>query len=694
MRELRSRVLVAETTPKSSDKSEVSGSLAVALDHARRLLDTKPMLAEQQANEILRVLPENPEAALILGIAKRRMGDLDAAQTSLAALVAARPLWPTARYELGLTLAALGLPDEAQGVLTRATELNPQMSEAWRARGDLATAAGDTHAADGFYAKQIKTSVNNPILMEAAAALVENRLAVAERSLKDFLKRFPSDVAAIRMLAEVAARIGRFADAETLLRRCLELAPGFHPARHNYSMALFRQGKAAEALVEVDKLLTLDPYDPGYRNLKAAVLGHLGDYPQTIAVYADVLRDYPNQPRAWMSYGHALKTAGRLDESIAAYRRSIEQLPRLGEAYWSLANLKTYFLSDADMAAMEAQLAQPDLRDEDRLHFHFALGKALEDRGDFAASFAHYAGGNAIRKEQLSHEAEKTTARVAQMKTLFTQSFFDERAGLGCAAGDPIFIVGLPRSGSTLIEQILSSHSAIEGTMELPDLGAMAMALGGRRNRTDKSLYPEILAEMDGDRLKALGQEYLTRTHPQRKTARPLFIDKTPQNFFHIGLIQLILPNAKIIDARRHPLGACFSGFKQHFARGQAFTYGLEDIGQYYRDYVALMAHFDDVMPGRIQRVFYERMVDDTETEIRNLVDYCGLEFEEACLRFHENDRAVRTPSSEQVRQPIFRDGLDHWQHFEPWLEPLKETLGDILTFYPAVPTPVSQAPP
>jgi predicted Zn-dependent protease len=694
MRELRSRVLVAETTPKSSDKSEVSGSLSVALAHARRLLDTKPVLAEQQANEILRVLPENPDAALLLGVAKRRTGDLNAARTSLAALVAARPLWPTARYELGLTLAVLGLPDEAKAMLTRVTELNPQMSEAWRALGDLATEAGDPPTADAFYAKQIKTSVNNPVLMEAAAALVENRLAIAERSLKEFLKRFPTDVAAIRMLAEVAARIGRFADAERLLRRCLELAPSFHPARNNYSMALFRQGKAAEALVEIDKLLALDAYDPGYRNLKAAILAHLGDYPQTIAVYAEILRDHPNQPKVWMSYGHALKTAGRLNESITAYRRSIEQLPQLGEAYWSLANLKTYFLDDTEVAAMQTQLAQPDLRDEDRLHFHFALGKAQEDRAAFAASFAHYADGNAIRKSQLGHKAEETTARVDQMRALFTRSFFDERAGLGCEAADPIFIVGLPRSGSTLIEQILSSHSAIEGTMELPDLGAMAMALSGRRNRTDKSLYPEILAELDGERLKALGEEYLARTRAQRKTSRPLFIDKTPQNFFHIGMIRLILPKAKIIDARRHPLGACFSGFKQHFARGQAFSYGLDDIGRYYRDYVALMAHFDAVMPGRIHRVFYEQMVDDTEAEVRHLLNYCGLEFEEACLRFHENDRAVRTPSSEQVRRPIFRDGLDHWQHFEPWLEPLKTVLGDTLTVYPAVPSPVSQAPP
>ena len=694
MRELRSRVLVAETTPKTADKSEVSGSLSVALDHARRLLDTNPVLAEQQANEILGAVPENPDAALILGIAKRRTGDLDAARTSLAGLVASRPHWPTARYELGLTLAALGLTEEAERTLARVTELNPLMSDAWRALGDLATAAGDSEAADGFYAKQIKTSVNNPVLVEAAAALIDNRLAIAERLLKSFLKRFPTDVAAIRMLAEVAARIGRFSDAEALLRRCLELAPSFHPARQNYATALFRQGKAAEALAEVDKLLALDPYDPGYRNLKAAILGHIGDYEQTLSLYAGVLKDYPNQPKVWMSYGHALKTARRYEEGIAAYRRSIAQLPQLGEAYWSLANLKTFRFTDADLSAMQVQLGRADLGDDDRLHFHFALGKALEDRSDFAESFAHYSRGNDIRKAQLSYDADETSDRLQRMTALFTPAFFEARRGAGAASAAPIFVVGLPRSGSTLIEQILSSHSAIEGTMELPDMPNLALSLSGRRNRTDKSLYPESLADLDNARLTAMGEDYLARTAVQRKSGRPFFIDKTPHNFLHIGMIQLLLPNAKIIDARRHPLGACFSGFKQHFARGQSFSYGLDDIGRYYRDYVRLMAHFDDVLPSKIHRVFYESMVEDTEAEIRRLLAYCGLPFEDGCLRFHENERAVRTASSEQVRQPIYRDGLNQWRNYEPWLGPLKAALGDCLNHYPDPPESGSQAPP
>jgi tetratricopeptide (TPR) repeat protein len=623
---------------------------------------------------------------LILGLAQRLNGKLRASHATLEALVAGHQFWADAHYQLGTTLAALGLTDEAAHRIKRATELKPQLSDAWRALGDLSTAAGDTEAADRYYAQQIKTSVSNPTLVEAAGALLDNRLGIAERVLKNFLKHFPTDVTAIRMLAEVAARIGRFADAETLLRRCLELAPSFAPARHNYTLALLRQGKTAEALVQVDQLMQRDPHDPGYRNLKAAVLGLIGDYTETIALYEGVLRDYPNQPKVWMSYGHALKTAGRGQDGIAAYRRSIAQMPQLGEAYWSLANLKTFRFNDDDLAAMRAQLARPDLGDNDRLHFHFAMGKALEDAGDHAQSFAHYAEGNRIRKMQVGYDADETTERVRRVKALFTPEFLAARAGLGSPAPDPIFIVGLPRSGSTLIEQILSSHSAVEGTMELPDLSNIALRLADRRGRDDPSRYPECLADMADGQLKALGEEYLARTRIQRRTGRPFYIDKMPHNFFHIGMLRLILPNAKIIDARRHPLGACFSGFKQHFARGQSFSYGLEDLGRYYRDYVDLMAHFDGVAPGAVHRVHYEAMVEDTEAEVRRLLDYLGLPFEGACLRFHENERAVRTASSEQVRKPIFREGLDHWRHYEPWLEPLKTALAETATRYPDPP--------
>jgi hypothetical protein len=335
---------------------------------------------------------------------------------------------------------------------------------------------------------------------------------------------------------------------------------------------------------------------------------------------------------------------------------------------------------------MQAQLRRNDLSEEDRFHFHFSLGKAFEDARDYATSFEHYDRGNRLRREMVQYEADETSQHVRRSKQLLTPEFFAAREGWGSSAPDPIFIVGLPRAGSTLLEQILSSHPSVEGTMELPDIIEMARSLGGGRARGEASKYPDVLAELAIDQLRALGDQYIANTRIQRKTDAPFFIDKMPNNFAHIGLLQLILPRAKIIDARRHPLGCCFSGFKQHFARGQHFTYGLDDIGRYYRDYVELMAHFDAVLPGRVHRVIYETLVDDTEQEVRRLLDYCGLPFDARCLRFYENDRAVRTASSEQVRRPIYRDGVDHWQHYEPWLEPLKRALGPVLESYPAVP--------
>jgi tetratricopeptide (TPR) repeat protein len=414
--------------------------------------------------------------------------------------------------------------------------------------------------------------------------------------------------------------------------------------------------------------------------MKAAILGQLGEYAKAIEIYREVLSEYPGQAKAWMSYGHALKSAGQREDSIAAYRRSTVLTPNFGEAWWSLANLKTFLFGPGDLAAMRSQLERPDLTDADRFHFHFAIGKALEDAGEWQDSFANYLEGNRLRRALIRYDADENSAKTAGSKTLFTRKFFEERAGFGSVAADPIFIVGLPRSGSTLLEQILSSHSAVEGTMELPDIISIARELGGRRSRAQESKYPEVLATLGAAELKALGERYLGQTRVQRKTAAPFFIDKMPNNFAHLGMIHLMLPHAKVIDARRHPLACCFSAFKQHFARGQHFTFDLVEVGRYYRDYVELMAHFDEVLPGRVHRVLYERMIDDTESEIRRLLDYCGLPFEEGCLRFYENERAVRTASSEQVRQPIYREGVDHWRHFEPWLDPLKEALGPALT--------------
>ena len=515
----------------------------------------------------------------------------------------------------------------------------------------------------------------HPRLVEAAAALNENRLDIAERLLKPHLKEDPFDVRAIRMLAELAARIGRMQDSENLLRRALEIAPNFNPARANLALVLGRTGRPAEALSLLEALFETEPDSIGHMNLKAATLGRLGDFGEAIEIYEGVLKKTPRQPMVWLSYGHMLKTVGRQAEGVEAYRKAIELKPELGEAWWSLANLKTIRFGDADIDLMRAALTTPGLGEQDRLHLDFALGKAMHDAGRTDEAFGHYVRGNALRRKHHPFDVDRLSRRVDRSVAAFTREVLTSPGG--CEAPDPIFIVGMPRAGSTLIEQILSSHSQVEGTSELPDLPAVAR---------EKGRYPESVIEMTADERREAGEAYLRRAAVQRRTARPFFIDKLPNNWMFVPFIQLVLPNAKIIDARRHPLGCCFSNFRQHFARGQDFAYDLEDLGRYYSDYVRLMAHVDTMLPGRVHRVIYERMVDDTETEIRSLLDYCGLQFEPACLSFHETERAVRTASSEQVRQPIYRDATAEWQLYEPHLRPLKRALGPVLDAYPAAP--------
>jgi tetratricopeptide (TPR) repeat protein len=665
---------------------EPVGTVDVALQHAVKLLDGAPALAAEQADEILKAAPRHPLALLIKGAARRNLGDARGALDILRPLAGEQPGWAPVHYELGVTLGQAGLGEEAVAALQRAVRLKSDIGDAWRLLGDHFTAMGDAAGADTAYANHIKVSTRDPRLLAPAAALCENKIAVAETLLREHLKQNPTDVAAIRMFAETAARIGRLVDAENLLRRCLELAPGFRAARQNLAMVLHRRNKAVEALAETDSLLVAEPHSAGLRSLKAAILGKLGAVDEAIDLYRGVLTDYPRQAKMWMSFGHSLKTAGRQAECLDAYRKSIDLSPGLGEAYWSLANLKTFRFTPADVAAMQAQLSRDELTNEDRFHFHFALGKAFEDAGNYAASFEHYDTGNRMRSAMLHYDAAETTEQVRRGKALFTPDFFAQRADFGTPERDPIFVVGMPRAGSTLVEQILSSHSAVEGTMELPDIVGIVAELAGRKKKSEKSRYPEILATLGAEELRELGERYLRQTRVQRRTDAPFFIDKLPNNWAHVGLIHLMLPNARIIDARRHPLSCCFSNFKQHYAHGQAFSYSLEDLGRYYSDYVEAMAHYDAVLTGRVHRVIYERMVDDTESEVRRLLDYCGLPFEEGCLRFHENARPVRTASSEQVRQPIYRDSVDQWRNYDSWLRPLRDALGTVLDTYPGVP--------
>ena len=566
--------------------------------------------------------------------------------------------------------------------LHRAACANPAQPQIWRQLADALDAAGDRAGAAAAYLQHVERAPADPALMRAAAALHANDIPVAERLLKSQLKQAPTDVVAIRMLAELAMRLDRCDDARHLLERCLELAPDFREARHHYALVLHRLNEPVAALAELDAMLRQAPADPGLRNLKAAVLCRTGEYETASAIYSGLLEEHPAQAQLWLSLGHTLKTAGETSRAIAAYRRCVELHPDFGEAWWSLANLKTFRFTDTDLAAMRAALAKPDIADEHRLHLDFALGKALEDRAEYANSFAHYAAGNTRRLNLIPYSADDTQARLRKARETYTPQFLIERAGSGCAAPDPIFIIGLPRAGSTLIEQILASHSQVEGTMELPDIASLTRELRDRSGSRAPGVYHDALAQCSRAQLHELGELYLQRTRIHRKLGRPFFIDKMPNNFAHVGLIHLILPNAKIIDARRHPLACCFSAFKQHFARGQNFSYDLTDLGRYWHDYAQLMTHFEAVLPGRVHRVHYETMVADTENEVRKLLAYCGLPFEDACLRFFENDRPVRTASSEQVRQPIYRDGVDQWRHFEPWLGPLKSALGPVLDQY------------
>jgi tetratricopeptide (TPR) repeat protein len=549
----------------------------------------------------------------------------------------------------------------------------PYLAEAHRMAGRAYRALGQTAEAEAAEMQAIRMSIHDTDLQRAGQALAANDLGVAEPILKERLRTIPTDVAAIRMLAELAGRIGRYRDAENLLRRALELAPKFLAARSNLATVLHRQARTEEALAELDLLLAAEPDSPTHNNLKAAALGRIGDYEEALGLYERVLAVSPAYPKIWMSYGHVLKTVGRQEDSIVAYRQALALKPDLGEVWWSLANLKTVKFDAAEIAKMQQALTQEQLSAEDRFHLDFALGKALDDQKDAQGAFAHYAAANALRRKQLDYDPSDISRQVDRAIGLFTRDFFAAREDAGCDTPDPIFILGMPRAGSTLIEQILASHSQVEGTMELPDIPALATRTGEGPQR-----YPTSLNDLSPDALKALGEDYLQRTRIQRKQGRPFFIDKLPNNWLYAGFIHLILPNAKIIDARRDPMDCCFSNFRQHFARGQSFSYSQEDMGRYYGDYVRLMRHLDETLPGRVHRVIHEHLLDDPETQIRALLDHLGLPFEEACLQFHETKRAVRTASSEQVRRPINRDGVGQWRPYEAHLHPLREALGDI----------------
>jgi len=543
----------------------------------------------------------------------------------------------------------------------------------------LALALDEVQRRSGISA-EVRTSVGSN-LEQAVRALQASDFQTAGNLLLRRLTERPTDPDALSLMGELAATLNYDVEAEGLLRFALEQSPDLTSTRIELARLLDRQDRPSESRRELERVLAREPGNLFAKAVYAASLGRTGRYEEAVRQYEELLESIPDESALWTTYGNVLMTMGRSDDGVHAMRRAVTLQPANGEAWWNLANMKTARFDPADVSTMESMLGRSSLSMNDRAHISFALGKAFEDSGSAAQAFAHYERANALKRLSTPHDPDLITAEIDASIQLFSSSFFTERIGFGAAARDPIFIVGMPRAGSTLVEQILASHPAIEGTRELLDIPNIARELGYRRGD-----YFDSVERLDKARSRVLGETFLERTRIERITDRPLFIDKMPTNWVHVGLIHLLLPNAKIIDARRHPLACGFSNFKQSYARGHSFSYDLASIGHYYSNYVRLTTHFDSVLPGRIHRVFHERLVDDTEGEIRRLLDYIELPFDTACMRFFETDRAVRTSSAEQVRRPIGREHVEQWRAFDQWLDPLKAALGPALDSYPDVP--------
>ena len=638
---------------------------------AAAALATDPVGAEQQARALIARAPGDPRPQLILASALRRQGHAGRALPIVEGLARGWPRAARTRFEWGACLAAVGDIDGAQAQLDQAVALDRNLAEAWRMIADLAFARGQTLREMQARAALARLDHADPVVGAAAEAIALGDHARAEPGLQAHCRRRPDDAEAVRLLACCYIAANALDDAEMLLRHVLALAPDHRLARFDLARALFLRREGEAALVELEPLIATEPDNPAWRNLRAGCLGLIGDDQGAEALQAGLARQFPDNAAIAINHGHALRTAGQRDAAIAAYRRALTLRPETGEGWWSLANLKVGALTAEDEAAMRGLMAR-DLPGEDRLHVAYALARRAEDAGNIAEAFALYAEGAALVKARQTQPLPDYEAEQAAGEALFTPKFLHERADWGDPDSSPIFIVGLPRSGSTLVEQILASHGAIEGTMELPFIPSLAAKIqreGGLAR----------VAEAPRETIAAWGARYLEQTRIHRRLGRARFIDKMPNNFRHIGLIRLILPNARIIDARRHPMASGFSCFKQLFAQGQDFTYDLADLGRYYRHYLATVRHFRALCPDAVTTLIYEDLVEDTEGRVRALLDWLGLPFDPATLRFFENSRAVRTVSSEQVRQPIYRSGLDHWRAFEPHLGPLAEALGDAL---------------
>ena len=647
-------------------------SVETLFDQAREALrNQEPALARDICAEALKQAPDDTRFVMLHGFALRRSGDHANAEPLLRRIIGVEPSLDIAHHELGLALQGLGRLSEARRAIEQAVAINPKLVAAWRDLYEIRAAEGDDVGAAEAYRNAMGNKELDPLLHKAIELVGQGRLGVAEGICREYLKRRPHDVDAIRLLAEVGIAIGSISDAIALLERCLELAPNFHVARANYVTALSRYQRFEEALAENETLRREQPKNLAHQVQFATTLSMAGRFETAHGEFAKALERAPDNERILTSYGHSLRYGGKGEEAIAIYLRAIQSEPSAGEAYWSLANLKTFRFDDDQLANMQTQLAALTKPSEDKTHLAFAVGKALEDRQEYEQSFSAYAEGNAIKRQLSGYDADKTAQRVDRLIARCGADLWNEG---GHPSNEPIFIIGLPRAGSTLLEQILASHSQVEATAELPFIGRIVGEMVAGRDRGDEPLYPRILNDLSVDERHARGQQYLDLAAGYR-SGRPRFIDKLPNNWEHVAFIKTILPNATIIDARRQPMAACFANFKQLFARGQEFTYSLEDIGRYYADYLRLMNHWHGVFPGGLLTVQYEDVVENLDTQVRQLLSHAGLQFEEACLHYYEKDRAVRTASSEQVRQPIYRDALNLWEHYLPHLGALESLL-------------------
>jgi tetratricopeptide (TPR) repeat protein len=639
----------------------------------------RPLLQGTQA--LLAKVPENRDVLLLHALAQRQLRDIPGALATLSTLERLYPRFSRLYQERGQCYVALRQAPEAIAAFQYGVHINPALPVSWSMLEGLYRLAGQPH--ESAQAAEHVTTLKNlpPEVVTATALFSDGEFAEAEVLVRAFLVRHGHHVEAMRLLARLGIERDALDDAQLLLEGVLDVAPEYAAARFEYAQVLSKRQMHQQAQEQVEKLLAAEPANRNYRTLHAMTCIGLGQNERAVDLYRGLLADAPRPAELHLSIAHSLKTLGQRAEAITEYRKAAAVREGYGEAYWSLANLKTYRFEDSELASMRAAEASPDSSLVDRYHLCFALGKALEDRGEYADSFAYYARGNALKDSECRYRPEVLELNTRRQKQVCTAELFARHQGAGAARNDPIFIVGLPRSGSTLIEQILASHSAAEGTHELADIPRIVAGLQGRDWDIANPPYPGVLAGMGAQDLARLGEKYLSDTAAYR-SGKPRFIDKMPNNFRHIGLIHLLLPNARIIDARREPMACCFGNFKQLFASGQEFSYTIEDTARYYRTYLELMAHWNAVLPGRVLRVQHEDLVNDLEAQVRRLLDYCGLEFESGCVEFHKTARSVRTPSSEQVRQPIYREGLEQWRHYEPWLAPLREALGDALARY------------